>query len=467
MTKSILTLVATLAITLPNAQAEESNSDYYSTQSHNKLILVQHHKQNFGKSGLRAYHDGFQPTGMDMKGWKLNQRETQAKLNAWCEERTEEMQEIRDRRDQVGEADMTVAAIEERCSQVYIVDISSDLGHVNDERQWVSGRCESVVNNNTGDRGVSCNVRSEVRLKKLSAQVRDGEVAFSVDDEWLGEGEHMVKVRGVGSAAIDEETSSSEADELARQSAAEDAGARIERKLLKVKEFRQRAPIVGVDKRVKSCLGQDQTYMDMPFRVLVNTPKGEKRKGFVKMRKVSDGCTMTSRLKQRVADGEDVKIEAAEAQSIIGGRAIQQGMTLERLPDRGLNVIVGGGAASTAYGLGGGAGVAFEYNLAKQTKISELHGVVGLDMPMNDGSFEAYIGARKRGYVGRFFADAGVNVGYRKSEEGSAVGGTPNVGLGMQLSPRLGLRSNLGLDLMFGDIGTVGPDLQLQFIYTL
>ena len=111
MLKPILTLVASIAIVLPTAHAEESGSDYYSTQSHNKLLLIQKHKRNLDKNASKAYHSGFSPTGMDIKGWKLTDSKTTDKLNKWCTTRTEEMQEIRDRRDQVGEADLTVCLL--------------------------------------------------------------------------------------------------------------------------------------------------------------------------------------------------------------------------------------------------------------------------------------------------------------------------------------------------------------------
>jgi len=235
------------------------------------------------------------------------------------------------------------------------------------------------------------------------------------------------------------------------------------------------------------CLGEQVVELDLPFHIVVNTADGEERKGFVKARRIYDGCTETTVTRRKAEAGGEVRLEPMQAQIILGGDDIKAGMTAWEMPQIGLNVGAGGGITGFMgdifQNIGPTVHLAQEYSLASLTGVSELHQYlkagIGLMLDAQPavpflrpavgpdvGAWvedelslvaEADIGILKRWYANAFFFEVGIgaSVSYYLLKERPGyedfditligAGGHALLGIGFQLAPRWMLRFQGGV----------------------
>jgi hypothetical protein len=266
-----------------------------------------------------------------------------------------------------------------------------------------------------------------------------------------------------------------------------------------------------------SCLGRDTVELDLPFIVMFNSDGKEVRKGFVKARKIYDGCVETLELKQAAANGQKVDLKPMESQIILGGKKVKPGYTMWEMPSIGLNFGGALGFGQSMAGFGSGSfrmwptlNILLEQSIAAKAKVSELHTwqtvrlsyVAGEDfvkgfnssleasmpaisgsLPSNSHVFVLQIdaGVVKRWYSRFFFfgLGAGINFSYNISmadimgdymPTAMGVGANGLVELGFQLTPRfildfkLGYRFEAALSMLLQD-GEIVGDVSYMGIY--
>lgn len=417
-----------------------------------------------------------------------------APVQKWCMTAVAGTQTRRGALDQNMEVEITQRAVEERCSDVFKYD--ADVIH-------------NCVRKTTeeGKPYLACTLNSTIKFAKFKAMAANGKVSWVPDTTFGKGGTVEVKSSQKASASLDKGTTIEQATASALNTLVPLTAIFGKRKMLDVQQFQVHAPIISAKKGVaKSCLGRDTVELDLPFIVMVNAGGKEVRKGFVKARKIYDGCDETPEILEQAAKTKKKPvIKPMEAQIILGGSDVKAGHTMWEMPSIGLNV---GGGLSFSQAMGGvGSGtfkmwaapaVNAEFNLAPYTGISEFHVWGSLkfsgfeDAYLNDkfddlvdkynaGSvdsgdvtfmFQFDAGVLKRWYS-RFFIFGlmgGINIGYYASLASlgdysvGAVGFGLNgqIELGFQLAPRFildfrfGYKFEAGWAMLSKDADAVG-----------
>ena len=459
-------LVAALMLVANTAVAADVViPDKYAEASEKKMMLQKYIKTNgpISETSVGLLYKGMALKNFEIQKWGVDSGE----LNAWCNEAAKEAIERAGDVDAKGQARMTVKALTKRCSDVF--EYSHDL----------SGSCKLTGKKK---KSWSCSLKSTMKIWKYSATVSDdGSIKFGKDKKF---GLKVVKNSGSGSA------SQSAGKEKAMQDAAGSLGKWVRRKLLDIKEFQIHAPIAAVkDGSSYICLGNDMVDLDLPFRVVMPTTKGEKEIGLIKAREIYDGCVETSKLKKRK---KKAVIKPMRAQNIIGSSDIKAGYTAWELPQIGLAVGLGAGIMPTSKSndddvndapIIPGVQLNIEQSLARTVGVSELHTFVkvragilsdtaALVAQFNQG-FDRYVtlseddvadvpsaqvelGFLKRVFMGRMFLEFGAGaaasyyllesvpvagvIGEEYQLGVMGVGGAGQAGLGFQLSNRLQMK---------------------------
>ena len=203
-------------------------------------------------------------------------------VGAWCDKAVQDTQVKRDQVDgETGDAEITLKAKLERCSDVFKFDLA------------VSHKCKR-----TGKKKDtwSCTVSGKMTVYKYKASQASGALTYTTDKAFE-KGGKVVKTASW--------SSSSKKKAAAISGAVSWAARFMGRELKDIKEFQISAPIIGVkDGNAYTCLARDVVDLDLPFNVIFNGPKGEEHAGFVKARKIYDGCTETPSLKEKAAKGK-------------------------------------------------------------------------------------------------------------------------------------------------------------------
>ncbi len=460
----------------PAAQdPDEVSPDKYSGVSEQKLLLTgeivsslpqEHFNRLYSLMGLGRFH-------MAVEAKDPND----PAVEEWCESAVQDTQVRRDEVDgETGDAVVSLKAKIERCSQVFKHDVHID--HT----------CERKVPEK-GDPYMDCEIKTRVTIYKYKADQSSGKLHFSLDREFGVGGKVVKEDTSGGAGTISGDTTEEEATDSALKTASVVGGLFIKRKLRDIKEFQLHTPVVKAkDGWALGCLGKDTAELDTPFNVIVKTPKGEVRTGFVKARRIYDGCTLTPSMKTGMKQGHKYELKPMESEIILGGSNVKAGHTMWELPSIGLNVGgfggINGSVGFFSHGnIGPGGGLALEFNLAPFIGISELHifehtTIMGvLDDSLIVDAFNAggetspiyrkvtgatlaihtELGLLKRFYLaGPFFAELGasftfsayfletVEVPEEESYGLMGIGGTVLTGLGFQLTPRLIMKLNMG-----------------------
>ena len=308
----------------------------------------------------------------------------------------------------------------------------------------------------------NCEVDLTITIKKYKAHDKgDGTFDIVPDPAFGTAGTMIITSSGTGSDR-DEHTALQSAAFLTRLFA--------ERDVRDVEMFQLRAPVQANDgTNTRFCLGQDSVELDTPFYVLKPTEGGVDRVGFVKARKIFDGCWLTSELKEAQDKGTKVDLQPLIAENILGRDDIQEGMTAWEMPSVGLNLGVGfatmghanfGDFGNTFSGSFDPAGVLLvEYDLARHIGISEFwaqgglrfgaYNVVGAGADAGAEKqldIQLELGVLKRWYlVGPLFADVGGGIttsyNYKYNVQYPyEAGAYAKLGLGVQMSGRFLMR---------------------------
>jgi hypothetical protein len=479
----------TISLLLAGTALADDDFDASQKRSFRKFVYGREVISTLDPSAYAAFRETFDWFGMDERtGAAWDPAQGGKNVRDWCASAVRDMQEQLGRTDDRDEARMTLEAAKDRCAQVYDYRLEVRRGSLDEDGHFVAGSCKGVTSRD-GTPGYSCAVKAVLRIRHFDVAFKNArggiEASWRLDRDWLEDqrvkgtsrqepGEVEFTEVSSSQAFVTDKRGPSATRDVAERDAANTTGAFLYRKVLNIEEFRQAAPLAYVKKgRAGFCLGSDQIYMDMPFVVFAHTADGEKkRRGFVKVREVADGCAMTTALRKRQKAGEEIDIGTSEVQIILGRAKLQPAMQAQRLPDMGLNV-----GASVGGSLGGISGVSLdvvaEQNLARWTHVSELHAVTRVGAVMGGGTnfVNVDLGVRKRGYLGPMFLDAGGFVHYAvdPDTEVNYFGGRIEVGLGAQISPRILLHVPLafvGQAAEDGSGGQIAGDLHLEFLYT-
>ncbi|MFM2163487.1 MAG: hypothetical protein RLZZ383_2999 [Pseudomonadota bacterium] len=480
----LLPLSAALAAT---ALADDA-PDASQTRSFRKLVYGRDVVSTLEPEDYAAFRAGFDWFGMDERtGGSWDPLQAGKNVQAWCEAATRDMQEQLGRTDERDEAQMTLDAAQTRCAQAYDYSLDVRIGQLTDEGQFIQGGCKGVSTKD-GTPGYECAVQAYVRIRHFDVAFENvkGNVrgSWSVDQAWLASdrvkgafarepGEISFRVVNTGTAFINRYRGPDETRDVAEREAANSAGRFLYRKVLNIEEFRQGAPLQYVrGGRAGVCLGGDQVYKDMPFVVYSETTDGQKkRKGFIKVRKIADGCEMTTELREREQAGETIDLGPSTTQIVLGRAKLQPAMKAERLPDMGLNVGLSLGLGSDSQFFGFSGHLVAEQNLARWTGVSELHAVLRAGAVLAGSTLvTADLGIRKRGYLGPLFLEAGAFFSYANDVNYGInyYGGRGEVGIGGQISPRVLLHVPLSFIGQASDYGTprLAPEAEIELLYT-
>jgi hypothetical protein len=476
ITRTVLVLGLSLAMATPAfAQDDDVEIDYdkYSKVSEQKLMLTGNKSTTLGAKDQSSYETEL---GMGRFNMTLTTKDpNDASVVAWCDAAVKDTQVKRDEVDgETGDAQITLKAKLERCSQVFKFDLK------------VKHSCKKGKSLITKKMQWECTVDGTFTAYKYKADQSSGSLKYDTDSAF-GKGGKVTKTASWTSSSTIGKTGAARAKKSALSGAASWAGRWMSRQLRDIKEFQVSGPIVAVrGGTAMSCLSKDVVEQDLPFYIVFNSPEGEKRVGFAKARKRYDGCTLTPSLEAKQEAGEKVELRPMESQVIIGSP--KASMTLWEMPTMHLNVGLGGGIMPSVGGEGDstamGANLVFEYN-PRLFGMSEVHtflhasyGIApreNLDALFasgfptisaifndNEGSDSAAfarssIGVLKRIYMGRLFIDLGVaaSASYYLLDKVEtfagdydlaiiSVGGEGLAGLGFQLSPRFLLRAQGG-----------------------
>ena len=295
-------------------------------------------------------------------------------VEQWCNKAVKDTQTRRSAIDgETGDAVVTLKAKMKRCSQVFKHDLV------------VEHQCKSK-STKKGKRYIECTVKANITIYKFKADQSSGSLRYVLDQTFGIGGQLSKEEKSTSSSSISKSNPPAKARERAILSASRGAGKFLKRKLLDIKEFQSRAPVI----RAKSgwaftCLSRDIVDLDTPFYVVVNTPEGEKRTGFVKARRIFDGCTETPSQAAARSEGKQIENKPMEAEIILGGGSIKPGHTTWEMPSIGLNIGLFGGITGTigffeSGNLGPGGGLTVEWNLAPYIGISEFHTFMDFSM---------------------------------------------------------------------------------------
>lgn len=370
---------------------------------------------------------------------------------AWCDEAVAASMKKIGMVDENGDPIITLEAKIARCSQVILWRIEAE-----DE-------CNQYFDSD-GDRKYRCQVRARADVRKYAA-VADGGFRLVADNAFGPGGRRVLSATGSGSG-------NSPGD--ARTSAATSAGRSLWLEILKLPPLQLRAPVeANRDGYTLSCLGRDTVSLDQPFLVL--KAGTDERVGFVKARRIYDGCVAAT------DQVEGLELRPMEAQNILGGSSIRAGNTMRELPSIGLAV---GGHAGVAplrnEAIAPTGGVRVEQNLARVTGISELHAVAlgrfAVSTQETYGSrAQVDIGLLKRWYLAGplFFELAGMLTvtlwPFDDDDETLETFGVIGAGgLGLQVSPRWTVRAAGGGRFTTGFAvfpDETGPVVSLDIMY--
>ena len=485
----------------------EVTPDKYSKTSEQKLMLTGDIKFSIPEPAFRKmYADlGFNRFNMSVKTNDPND----PKVEAWCEAAIKDTQTRRDEVDgETGDAVVTLKAKIERCSQVFLHDIN------------VTHSCERVQPKK-GAAFMSCKVVATATITKFKADQSSGKLRYVVDAAF-GQGGKITKQTDSTGTGTLKDRGRREAEEAAMKSGASTAGLLLKRALRDIKEFQLSTPVIRSKGGIAyGCLARDTTELDTPFHIIFKSPSGEKRTGFVKARRIFDGCTETPSMREEMKKGKKYEVKPFEAQIIRGGSDIKPGHTFWEMPSIGLNIGGYAGISGTVGffdgNVGPGGGLAVEFNLAPYLGVSELHVFLngtflantddeailkafegsGLSTEGSPFGIQIDLGVLKRFYfAGPLFADLGLALAYssysvtltnavdEQSAGLGAIGAAAHGGIGYQLSPRLLMRFNVGfrvgiamasatdrdgddITLNTDPAAELGPFARLTFLYNL
>ena len=446
-------------------------ADVYATASERVLMLQGKLSSRLDVARLGKLYKGMGFGRFEQRTWAVGSPE----LAAWCKRAAADMQVKRgDIDEETGEANLTMDAVLERCSEVYQHDLTVKHGckRVAGRERTVNGKKQKTKPK------MQCHVSVTLTFRRFAASYDEaGNLRFAADKSYRPK---TLKGSATRSDEIDDNTPPVKAKRNALSSAISGTSSSIQRRLLGMREFQNHAPLVRASKGTADfCLSRTTVSLDQPFHIVVKTKGGEKRVGFVKAREIYDGCDMTPSLEEQRKKGRKVVIKPLRAETILGGSSVKRGMTAWEMATIGLNV-------GFAYGyspLYGGErvnsfGVDLELNTAPATGSSELHfflharlsgtddtedldALFGKAYPLFDTSLlpgsaaviMAEMGLLKRYYGGPAFFEWGA--GFASSfylldtyEVGdpddpddvrlgiAGLGGKALVGVGLQLSPR-------------------------------
>ena len=446
----------------------EATFDKYSQVSLQKLMLTgtisstlpaAHHAEFYGDLGLNRF--------------KVIQASdpNSGTVRQWCDMAVKDSQTERGETDgETGDAEVTLRAKLERCSQVmkHSIRVKHEC-----KRQAINGKA-----------GFSCTVNAQAIIERFGANQVGGTIKWTpyVQGEWAaGKGTIIKTSDGTASATIGKDKNASQAEAEAIGEAAVAAGLLLKRGLRDIKAFQLTSPVISnKGGYTKACLSKDVTELDTPFHILMPTSAGEVKKGFVKARKIYDGCTeLPSHTEETKKSGRKYKYKPMAAQNILGSGEIKTGMTLHEMPSIGLNLGGIGGLSVVAGGeLEPTGGVAAELNLAPYTGISEFHAFshsritlvgalgdtdglqtilssTGLPLTVSTAALAVQLemGVLRRLYWGPLFAEGGVGAAgsyYLIDQIGTYTvgvydyGAAVQAGIGLQLSPRFLAKLDFG-----------------------
>ena len=446
-------------------------------------------------------------------------------LNAvrqWCRQATIDLQEQRGDVDaQRGTANLTVAAINERCGMLFEYTLQ-----VSEPRACLPSS--------------SCRTQAVITLSKyrVSGLNESGQPNFELDRAFGTNGQRRfdMDVTLPGTPRISTPFGTVDAMPSMVVSAA-GAALGIARKLQEVSELQVHAPVRSVaDGSASFCASRREVPLDAPFFVRVRRNGQVEDVGLVRAREVLDGCTLTSSLRRDRTAGRRVRLGPSRAQIIIGGDDVRQGMTLWQMPSIGLGITAGLGIASGQldterlamkdFVVPSGF-VGAEYNFGRWAGISEFYAVANVGFGVNfvDGQHSMWqgssryatqirttldglgfapnlrveLGVLKRVYFGRSFFEAtalgyfGTTMlgteayqDYTIDYSLSSFGGVGMLGIGWALSPRLLFRLDAGVQVgvasptvtvttplaqinvaLPGGSIELGPTLRMMFSYEL
>ncbi|MBL6975773.1 MAG: hypothetical protein ISR64_08595 [Deltaproteobacteria bacterium] len=474
------------------AQDEEANWDKYSVLTEKVLMLTGDIKSSVPDADLQALYLKMEVGrfNMSVKGAEPNS----ADVTAWCEKAVKDTQFLREATDEYGQAEVTLKAKMERCSQVFRHALT--VGHKCEIKRTKPKKGKPRVY-------AECKVQGELAFTKFKGDQSTGQFRYQVDTGFGAKGTYRLKSEGVAQTTISKKVTKQQAMASALTGAAKKTGFGFMKPIREIEEFQLHAPIIRVKKGyTSSCLGKDTVELDMPFHVVFQAGDKQKKKGFVKARKIHDGCTMTPSMEAAAAKGKKYKIHPMEAQIILGGKKVRKGVTMWEMPTNYLNIGGGAGITGTANGIGVGAGnfrfwpvgeLFAEQNIARKIGISEFYtteflrfsyipessagtfntnfenSFAGSNMTY-DGSWfmmQADFGILKRWFLGPFFLGLGADlavsiyIGMTDPAGGLAsasdytpmvlgVGALGQLDLGFQLTPRFLLALRLGYRVEYG-----------------
>lgn len=470
------------------AQDEEAEWDKYSVLTEKVLMLTGDIKSSIPAADLQALYAKMEigRFNMTVKGSDPNS----ADVTAWCEKAVKDTQVLRDATDEYGEAEVTLKAKMERCSQVFRHALT------------VTHKCE--IKRTKPKKGkprvyADCKVQGELAFTKFKGDQTTGQFRYQVDTGFGAKGTYKLKSKGSGQATISKKVTKAQAMARALTSAAKDTGFGFMKPIREIEAFQLHAPIIRVKKgQASACLGKDTVELDMPFHVVFQAGDKQKKKGFVKAREIHDGCTMTPSMEAEAAKGKKYKIHPMAAQIILGGKKVRKGFTMWEMPTNYINFGGGGGITGTANGIGVGSGsfrfwpvgeLFSEQNLARKIGISEFYtteflrfsyipqGSAGSFNTKFEDSFnnaftynggwfmmQVDFGVLKRWFFGPFFVGLGADLAvsfYIGMADPSGnfseytpmvlgIGALGQVDLGFQLTPRFLLALRLGYRFEYG-----------------
>jgi hypothetical protein len=228
-----------------------------------------------------------------------------------------------------------------------------------------------------GNAYLDCKIKATARFRKYKPSLfGKGQIKYEIDSrfskDWL-----VLTGTGTGTASL-KKTRLRAAKLSALSEAALIAGMKLRRKLRGIKDFQLRAPIKLIKRLTAyTCLGKDVLELDQPFHIIYNGPNGEVRAGWMKARRMWDGCYADSVATKGVKGKKKIILRESEYQIILGGHRVKAGMIAWEMPSIGLDIGGFGGMTGTAgfyegnVGFGGGMSAAF--NLAPFIGISELY----------------------------------------------------------------------------------------------
>lgn len=345
MKKTILTgtLLATVILMAVSGYAATNEADWgqYSKITLKPALLTGQIKSDLPRGKMQLLYQKMELKRFDI--FRESNPNTPALLQ-WCDNAVKDMQTIREETYEEGDVKMKLKAKIERCSQLFRHDLS------------VRHRCE--VKSSRDSEGhvthyVECKVFGKLTFVKFRGDQSTGKFRFVSDPNFEHNGRAVIRSKGVGTCNINRNTSRRKAHEVALTAAVKKCGFHFMKPIREIKNFQIHAPIIGVKGSTTfSCLGKDTVELDMPFYVVFLGGTKERRVGFVKARKIHDGCVETPSLKKKWARGAKKDLHPMEAQIILGKAKVKPGKTIWEMPTSYLNIGLGLGITNLGKGMG-------------------------------------------------------------------------------------------------------------------